>query len=88
MNQDRVGTFWVGTWFGGVSRADLASGGFARIVRGADSLLALEDNKVRGAVLYGDTRDGAWYCELMSEGRDVGPLRDKLIFGEAVARRQ
>ncbi|MFC4312104.1 nitrite reductase small subunit NirD [Steroidobacter flavus] len=56
--------------------------------RGIYKRIVIEDNKVRGAVLYGDTRDGAWYCELMSEGRDVGPLRDKLIFGEAVARRQ
>ena len=56
--------------------------------RGIYKRIVIEDNKVRGAVLYGDTRDGAWYCELMSQGRDVGPLRDKLIFGEAVARRQ
>ncbi len=56
--------------------------------RGIYKRIVLEGNKVRGAVLYGDTRDGAWYCELMSEGRDIGPLRDKLIFGEAVARRQ
>jgi NAD(P)H-dependent nitrite reductase small subunit len=55
--------------------------------RGIYKRIVLEDNKVRGAVLYGDTRDGAWYCELMNEGRDIGPLRDKLIFGEAVARR-
>jgi nitrite reductase (NADH) large subunit len=56
--------------------------------RGIYKRIVIEDNKLRGAVLYGDTRDGAWYCELMSEGRDVGPLRNKLIFGEAVARRQ
>lgn len=56
--------------------------------RGIYKRIVIEDNKVRGAVLYGDTRDGAWYCELMNEGRDIGPLRDKLIFGEAVARRQ
>lgn len=56
--------------------------------RGIYKRIVIEDNKVRGAVLYGDTRDGAWYCELMNEGRDVGLMRDKLIFGEAVARRQ
>lgn len=56
--------------------------------RGIYKRIVIENNKVRGAVLYGDTRDGAWYCELMNEGRDVGALRDKLIFGEAVARRQ
>lgn len=30
--RDRSGTFWAGTWYGGVSRVDLGSGGFARIV--------------------------------------------------------
>jgi nitrite reductase (NADH) large subunit len=56
--------------------------------RGIYKRIVIENNKVRGAVLYGDTRDGAWYCELMSAGRDVGPLRDKLIFGAAVAGKQ
>jgi nitrite reductase (NADH) large subunit len=56
--------------------------------RGIYKRIVLEDNKVRGAVLYGDTRDGAWYCELMQAGRDVGALRDKLIFGAAVAGKQ
>lgn len=56
--------------------------------RGIYKRIVIENNKVRGAVLYGDTRDGAWYCELMHEGRDVGALRDKLIFGAAVADKQ
>jgi signal transduction histidine kinase/ligand-binding sensor domain-containing protein/CheY-like chemotaxis protein/HPt (histidine-containing phosphotransfer) domain-containing protein len=50
---DRVGTFWVGTWYGGVSRADLGGGGFARIVRGPDLPITLNDNKVRGIAADG-----------------------------------
>ena len=50
---DRVGTFWVGTWYNGVSRADLGGGGFARIVRGPDLPVTLNDNKVRGIVYDG-----------------------------------
>jgi NAD(P)H-nitrite reductase large subunit len=53
--------------------------------RGIYKRLTIENNRVRGAVLYGDTRDGPWYFELMQEGRDIGPLRDKLLFGAAVA---
>jgi len=53
--------------------------------RGIYKRLIIEDNKVRGAVLYGDTQDGPWYFELMTEGRDVGPLRDTLLFGAAYA---
>jgi nitrite reductase (NADH) large subunit len=56
--------------------------------RGIYKRIVLENNKVRGAVLYGDTRDGAWYCELMHAGRDVGSMRDKLIFGAAAAGKQ
>jgi nitrite reductase [NAD(P)H] large subunit len=53
--------------------------------RGIYKRLVIENNRIRGAVLYGDTRDGAWYCELMSEGRDIGPLRERLLFGAACA---
>lgn len=56
--------------------------------RGIYKRIVIQNNKLRGAVLYGDTRDGPWYCELMNEGRDVGPLRDKLIFGQAAATQQ
>jgi len=53
--------------------------------RGVYKRLVIEDDKVRGAVLYGDTTDGPWYVELMTEGRSIGPLRDKLLFGAAFA---
>jgi NAD(P)H-dependent nitrite reductase small subunit len=50
--------------------------------RGVYKKLLIEDNKVRGAVLYGDTVDGNWYFDLINQGRDVGALRDTLLFGE------
>jgi nitrite reductase (NADH) large subunit len=53
--------------------------------RGIYKRLVLEDDKVRGAVLYGDTSDGPWYVELMTQGRRIGPLREKLLFGAAIA---
>jgi nitrite reductase (NADH) large subunit len=53
--------------------------------RGVYKRLIIRDNKVRGAVLYGDARDGAWYSELMAEGRDITGLREKLLFGPAFA---
>jgi nitrite reductase (NADH) large subunit len=49
--------------------------------RGIYKRLLIEDNKVRGAVLYGDTGDGSWYFDLINEGRDVGAVRDTLLFG-------
>ena len=44
--RDSVGTFWVGTWYGGVSRVDLGSGGFARLLREHDEGKPA-DNRVR-----------------------------------------
>jgi NAD(P)H-dependent nitrite reductase large subunit/NAD(P)H-dependent nitrite reductase small subunit len=43
--------------------------------------LVIRDNRLRGAVLYGDAQHGSWYFELMSGGRDIGDLRDRLLFG-------
>ncbi len=53
--------------------------------RGVYKRLVIQDNKVRGAVLYGDVKDGPWYLDLMAKERDIGPLRDKLLFGAAFA---
>jgi nitrite reductase (NADH) large subunit len=53
--------------------------------RGVYKRIVIKDNRIRGVVLYGDTKDGPWYCELMSEGRDIGPLRETLLFGAAFA---
>jgi NAD(P)H-dependent nitrite reductase large subunit/NAD(P)H-dependent nitrite reductase small subunit len=47
--------------------------------------LVIKDNRIVGAVLYGDVKDGPWYLELMSQQKDIGPLRDKLLFGAAFA---
>jgi len=51
--------------------------------RGVYKKVVLKDNRIRGAVMYGDTLDGAWYFQLMRDGTDVSSLRDKLLFGQA-----
>jgi nitrite reductase (NADH) large subunit len=53
--------------------------------RGVYKRLVIEENKVRGAVLYGDTRDAIWYLDLIEKGRDIGMIRDELLFGEPAA---
>jgi nitrite reductase (NADH) large subunit len=45
--------------------------------------LVIKDDKLVGACLYGDTVDGSWYFKLLREGRNVGDIRDKLMFGES-----
>jgi nitrite reductase (NADH) large subunit len=52
-------------------------------VAGVYKKLVLKDEKLVGAVLYGDTVDGAYYFKLLREGRKLGDVRDRLMFGEA-----
>ena len=45
--------------------------------------LVIQDNRLAGAVLYGDTVDGSWYFQLIREGADVSEIRNRLILGQA-----
>ncbi|MFK7965276.1 MAG: nitrite reductase large subunit NirB [Burkholderiaceae bacterium] len=45
--------------------------------------LILSENKIVGAVLYGDTNDGPWYFDLLRQQEDITERRDTLIFGQA-----
>ena len=51
--------------------------------RGVYKKLVLRDNKLRGAVMYGDTVDGAWYFQMMRDGTDISELREHILFGQA-----
>jgi len=57
---------------------------FRDAARGVHKRVILRDNRVAGAVLYGDTRDGPWYFQLLRDGEDISALRDTLIFGQGV----
>jgi nitrite reductase (NADH) large subunit len=46
--------------------------------------LVLRDDRLIGAVLYGDTEDGGFFFDLIQRGTDVSALRDILIFGSAL----
>lgn len=47
--------------------------------------LVIKDDVLVGACMYGDTVDGSWYFKLLQEGRSIGDIRDKLMFGECDA---
>lgn len=51
--------------------------------KGVYKRLVIEHDRIRGAVLYGDVRDGNWYLDLIKEGRDIRGLRDRLLLGAA-----
>ena len=49
--------------------------------------LVIADNRLVGAVLFGDTVDGLWYLELIRSGDSIEAFRDDLMFGRAMAER-
>ena len=44
--------------------------------------LVIRDNRIKGAVLYGDTIDGTWYFQLMREGTNIADFRKTILFGQ------
>ncbi len=54
---------------------DAAAGIYKRLI--------IENNRIIGAVLYGDTTDGAWFNDLKKKQTDISDMRDTLIFGQA-----
>ena len=53
--------------------------------RGVYKRLVLKDDRVIGAVMYGDVSDGAWFFDLLKKGADISEMRETLIFGPAYA---
>jgi len=51
--------------------------------RGVYKRLVIEDNRIVGAVMYGDTADGNWFFGLIKDREDISEMRDTLIFGPA-----
>jgi nitrite reductase (NADH) large subunit len=45
--------------------------------------IVLKNNVIQGAVMYGDTVDGAWYFQLMRDETDVSDFRSSLMLGQA-----
>ncbi|TCB34278.1 nitrite reductase small subunit NirD [Acinetobacter sp. ANC 4910] len=47
--------------------------------------IIIQQDKVIGAVLFGDTEDGAWYAELIADQTPISNIRNKLLFGRDFA---
>ncbi|HEX5126608.1 MAG TPA: nitrite reductase large subunit NirB [Rhodocyclaceae bacterium] len=45
--------------------------------------VVIKDDKVVGAVLYGDTVDGSWYFQLLKDQQNIREIRDHLLFGKS-----
>ncbi|MDE4302131.1 nitrite reductase large subunit NirB [Phaeobacter gallaeciensis] len=72
--------FSAGDFAEGEGREDIV---FRDPARGVYKRLVLEGDRLIGAVMYGDTADGAWFYSQIKDGSDIAEMRDTLIFGPA-----
>ena len=77
-----IDVFSAGDFSGGEGSEDIV---LRDATRGIYKRVIVKDDRIVGAVLYGDTADGNWYFDLLRKGEDVSEIRDALIFGQAFA---
>lgn len=56
--------------------------------QGVYKKIVIDDNRIIGAVLYGDTQEGPFYHELLDQKMDIRPIRPYLMFGQALCEAQ
>jgi len=77
-----IDVFSAGDFAGGAGAEDIV---LRDASRGVYKRVVVQENRIVGAVLYGDTADGNWYFDLLKKGEDISPIRDVLIFGQMFA---
>ncbi|CAM4151699.1 Assimilatory nitrite reductase (NAD(P)H) large subunit [Novosphingobium lubricantis] len=77
-----IDLFSAGDFSGGDGAEDIV---MRDASRGIYKRVVVRENKLVGAVLYGDTADGNWYFDLLKKGEDISDIREALIFGQAFA---
>jgi nitrite reductase (NADH) large subunit len=73
-----IDMFSAGDFVGDENTDDVVFGDAAR---GVHKKLVIRDDKLIGAVLYGEARDSAWYFDLIRNETDISTVRDTLVFG-------
>ena len=72
--------FSAGDFADGEGREDIV---FRDPSRGVYKRLVIENDRLIGAVMYGDTADSNWFFGLITDSIDISDMRDTLIFGPA-----
>ncbi|MCB1916122.1 MAG: nitrite reductase large subunit NirB, partial [Rhodocyclaceae bacterium] len=75
-----IDVFSAGDFSGGEGTEDIVlhdpgAGVYKRVV--------LKNDAIVGAVMYGDTKDGAWYFQMLKDRQNVAEIRDHLLFGNS-----
>jgi nitrite reductase (NADH) large subunit len=76
-----VDLYSVGDFIGGIGTEDLVLRDPRRAIY---KRLVITGNRITGAVLYGDVKDGPWYFDLIQNRTDISAMRNQLLFGEAL----
>ncbi|MDE2131632.1 MAG: NAD(P)/FAD-dependent oxidoreductase, partial [Betaproteobacteria bacterium] len=74
-----VDLFSAGNFMGGDNTEEIV---LSDPAGGVYKKLVLKNEKLEGAVMYGDTTDSAWYIQLMRDGKNVSEWRNHLMFGQ------
>jgi nitrite reductase (NADH) large subunit len=75
-----IDLFSAGDFVGGEDTNELT---FMDASRGVYKRVVVKDNRIQGAVLFGNTIDGPWYFQLLRDRTDISDFRENLLFGQA-----
>ncbi len=75
-----VELFSVGDFCEGDDREEIV---FRDPSRGVYKRLILENDRIIGVVMYGDTADSSWFFAKLKSADDISEIRDTLIYGPA-----
>ncbi len=73
-----IDVFSAGNFMGGEGMEDIV---LSDPAGGVYKKLVIQGDQLAGAVLYGDTSDGAWYFQLLKDRQNIAEIRDHLMFG-------
>jgi len=76
-----INLFSVGNYLGGEDTETIV---YRDKGAGIYKKLVLQNDRLIGAVLYGDTQEGAFYNELLDSTEDIEAIRPYLMFGRAL----
>jgi nitrite reductase (NADH) large subunit len=74
-----IDLFSAGEFMGGEGTEEIV---LSDPIGGVYKKLVIRGDKLVGACLYGDTVDGSWYFSMLREGKNIGEIRDTIMFGE------
>lgn len=75
-----IDLFSAGDFNGNADTEELV---FHDAAQGVYRKLVVQNNKIKGTVMYGDTIDGTWYFDLMRDETDISDFRASILFGQA-----